>query len=79
MAVVGRVARPHGIRGQFFVHPDTDFPEDRFGVGARLFAMRDGCIEPDMFVDVPLVARHLDSGRIRKPQFVGIAADAQRG
>ena len=46
MAVVGRVARPHGIRGQFFVIPDTDFPDDRFSVGARLFAMRDGCIEP---------------------------------
>ena len=46
MAVVGRVARPHGIRGQFFVNPDTDFPEDRFGVGATLFAMRDGCVEP---------------------------------
>ncbi len=46
MAVVGRVARPHGIRGQFFVHPDTDFPDARFGVGARLFAMRDGSIEP---------------------------------
>ena len=46
MAVVGRVARPHGIRGQFFVHPDTDFPDDRFGVDARLFALRDGCVEP---------------------------------
>ena len=46
MAVVGRVARPHGIRGQFFVIPDTDFPEDRFSIGARLFALRDGCIEP---------------------------------
>jgi 16S rRNA processing protein RimM len=46
MAVVGHVARPHGIRGQMFVNPETDFPEDRFGVGATLFALRDGCIEP---------------------------------
>lgn len=46
MAVVGRVARPHGIRGQFFVNPETDFPEDRFSAGSQLFAMRDGCIEP---------------------------------
>jgi len=45
MAVVGRVARPHGIRGQFFVNPDTDFPEKRFAVGASLVAMRGGCLE----------------------------------
>ena len=30
MAVVGRIARPHGIRGQVIVNPETDFPEDRF-------------------------------------------------
>jgi 16S rRNA processing protein RimM len=46
MAVVGRVARPHGIRGQMFVHPETDFPEERFSVGSTLFAFRDGRIEP---------------------------------
>ncbi|HUR35001.1 MAG TPA: ribosome maturation factor RimM [Vicinamibacterales bacterium] len=46
MAVVGVIARPHGIRGQFFVNPETDFPEERFAVGATLFVMRDGCIEP---------------------------------
>ena len=58
MAVVGRVARPHGIRGQFFVNPDTDFPEERFGVGARLFAIRDGCIEP-----FTVVASRIQQGR----------------
>jgi 16S rRNA processing protein RimM len=46
MAVVGFVARPHGIRGQVIVNPETDFPENRFAVGATLFAMRDGKIEP---------------------------------
>ena len=46
MAVVGRVARPHGIRGQVVVTPETDFPEERFAVGATLFTMRDGRIEP---------------------------------
>jgi 16S rRNA processing protein RimM len=30
MALVGRIARPHGIRGQVIVNPETDFPEDRF-------------------------------------------------
>ncbi len=37
MAVVGRVARPHGLRGQVVVNPDTDFPNERFRVGAELF------------------------------------------
>jgi len=35
MVLVGRVARPHGIRGQVIVNPDTDFVEDRFRVGAQ--------------------------------------------
>ena len=46
MAVVGRVARPHGIKGQFVVNPETDFPEERYSVGATLYMLRDNCIEP---------------------------------
>jgi 16S rRNA processing protein RimM len=46
MAVVGTIARPHGIRGQFFVNPDTDFPEQRFQPGATLYVKRGGRIEP---------------------------------
>ena len=42
MAAVGRVARPHGIRGQVVVNPDTDFPHERFHVGAELFVKRQG-------------------------------------
>lgn len=34
--VVGRVGRPHGIRGGVSVRPTTDNPEDRFAVGAVL-------------------------------------------
>ena len=34
MVLVGRVARPHGIRGQVLVNPETDFVEDRFRPGA---------------------------------------------
>jgi 16S rRNA processing protein RimM len=40
MAVVGRIARTHGIRGQVIVNPETDFLEDRFFVGAELFLGR---------------------------------------
>jgi 16S rRNA processing protein RimM len=37
MVLVGRIARPHGIRGQVIVNPETDFVEDRFKVGARFW------------------------------------------
>lgn len=37
MAVVGRVARPHGLRGQVVIDPSTDFVERRFRVGAVLW------------------------------------------
>ena len=45
MAVVGRIARAHGIRGQVIVDPETDFPEERFQPGAELFIERQG--EPE--------------------------------
>lgn len=37
MVLVGRVARPHGIRGQAIVTPETDFVERRFQTGATLW------------------------------------------
>src|SRR5258706_12925915 len=42
MAVVGRIARAHGIRGQVVINPETDFPQDRFRPGAELFVNRSG-------------------------------------
>lgn len=34
--VVGRVGRPHGLRGEVTVQVRTDFPDQRFAVGAQL-------------------------------------------
>jgi len=45
MAVVGRIARAHGIRGQVIVNPGTDFPDERFQPGAELFIERNGRVE----------------------------------
>jgi 16S rRNA processing protein RimM len=39
-AVVGRVARAHGNRGEVIVNPDTDFVEGRFRVGAEFLVRR---------------------------------------
>jgi 16S rRNA processing protein RimM len=46
MALVGRIARPHGLRGQVVVNLETDFPEERFRPGAELFVQRSGVVEP---------------------------------
>jgi len=37
MVLVGRIARPHGIRGQVIVTPETDFVEERFGAGSTFW------------------------------------------
>jgi 16S rRNA processing protein RimM len=38
--VVGRIGKPHGLRGEVSVEPRTDEPDRRFAVGARLTAER---------------------------------------
>ena len=41
MALVGRIAKPHGLRGDVVVRPETDFVEERFAVGATLWTRSD--------------------------------------
>lgn len=38
MVLVGTVARPHGLGGWVIVNPQTDFVEERFARGERLWA-----------------------------------------
>jgi len=38
--LVGVVARTHGNRGEVIVNPETDFPEERFRKGAKLWTRR---------------------------------------
>lgn len=42
MVCVGRVVRPHGLRGHVVVEPETDFGEERFAVGAQVWRQVDG-------------------------------------
>lgn len=46
MVLVGRIARPHGIRGDVIVDGDTDFPDERFAAGGRVFVERSGTVLP---------------------------------
>jgi 16S rRNA processing protein RimM len=41
LVLVGRIARPHGIRGHVIVTPETDFVEDRFQAGATFWTRSD--------------------------------------
>ena len=42
MVVVGRIARPHGLRGQVAVTPETDFVAERFRPGATVWVRSAG-------------------------------------
>src|SRR3954467_2801909 len=41
LVLVGRIARPHGLKGQVVVNPETDFAEERFAPGATLWTRSD--------------------------------------
>ena len=73
--VVGRIGRPHGIRGQVTIEPRTDEPDERFAPGAVL--------QVDSHVAELVVERtHWHSGRLLVV-FAGVAdrndAEALRG
>ena len=40
--VVGRIGKPHGVRGEVTIEPRTDDPDIRFVPGARLFTGETG-------------------------------------
>lgn len=71
--VVGRIGRPHGIRGEVTVEPRTDEPDERFAPGAVL--LRSGA-------DLVVERSHWHSGRLLV-HFRGVedrnAAEALRG
>ena len=46
LVLVGIVARPHGLRGQVVVNPETDFADERFASGAVVLAVVDGRLTP---------------------------------
>ena len=41
MVLVGRIARPHGLKGHVVVNPETDFATERFAPGATLWTRSD--------------------------------------
>lgn len=54
--VVGRIAKPHGIRGELAVDPHTDSPGQRFAIGYQLIAR--GRKSPARTVTVAAARQH---------------------
>ena len=46
MVLVGRIARPQGIRGEVVIDAETDFPEQRFASGSTVFIQRADAVAP---------------------------------
>jgi 16S rRNA processing protein RimM len=58
---VGRIARPHGIRGHVVIAPETDFVLERFAVGAVVLMERAG--RPPEVVELRVTACRMHDGR----------------
>jgi 16S rRNA processing protein RimM len=58
MAVVGRVLRPHGLRGDVVVSPETDFVAERFRPGATLWTRSAGQAE-----ELTIASSRVQNGR----------------
>ncbi|WP_062309632.1 ribosome maturation factor RimM [Alicyclobacillus sendaiensis] len=54
---VGVVTKPHGLRGEVRVYPRTDFPEERFSPGSRLWLRPPGA-EPVAELEVRSGRQH---------------------
>jgi 16S rRNA processing protein RimM len=83
--VVGRVGRPHGIRGELSVEPRTDEPERRFAVGTVLAAQPPRGASPQVAgrpatLTVQAVRWHQDRLLVRFEEIPDrTAAEAARG
>lgn len=62
LVLVGRIVKPHGLRGHVVVNPETDFVEERFQVGAE-FISRPARGEEHLDERLVITASRLQNGR----------------
>ena len=62
MALVGRIARPHGLKGQVAINPETDFAEERFAPGATVWT-RSGSGDGAREEQLTIASMRLQNGR----------------
>jgi 16S rRNA processing protein RimM len=64
LVLVGRIARPNGLRGDVAINPETDFPEDRFAPGAQLLlTRRERAVSAGTIERVQIAAARFHNGR----------------
>lgn len=74
MVLVGRIARPHGLKGHVVINPETDFVDKRFVPGAVLWTRSADGEQPLTVQTVRIQGRRPVVGF----EGVGQIADAQR-
>ena len=79
-AIVGRIRKPHGIRGEVVVEPVTDAPEAMFASGARVFVGSTAPEPPSTAMREARIERARDQGAVWLVKLDGIADrnDAER-
>jgi len=79
-AIVGRIRKPHGIRGEVVVEPVTDAPEAMFASGARVFVGSTSPEPPRAAMREARIERARDQGAVWLVKLDGIADrnDAER-
>jgi 16S rRNA processing protein RimM len=79
-AIVGRIRKPHGIRGEVVVEPVTDAPEAMFASGARVFVGSTSPEPPATPMREARIERARDQGAVWLVKLDGIADrnDAER-
>lgn len=63
LVIVGRIRRPHGIRGEVMVESMTDV-DDRFAAGSRMRGVVSRDVRPDSFVDLTVADCRSHSGAL---------------
>ena len=63
-AIVGRIRKPHGIRGEVVVEPVTDAPEAMFASGARVFVGTTSPEPPQAAMREARIERARDQGNV---------------
>ncbi len=63
LVLVGRIAKPHGLRGEVAINPETDFPDERFAPGARLLLTRGERAEAETPEELQVATARFHNGR----------------
>lgn len=68
---VGKIVNTHGIKGELKIHSVTDFPEERYRKGSKLFLFHDSLPEP-LLVTVETARLHKNTYIVKFKEYGNI-------